>query len=373
MTVLSLEQLAILKLLLDADGIGPARLKKLYSKFGSIENVFNANYSEIKNVEGFSDSLAKSVISSKNKYNDYKEKTLRELDKLHKLNARIISLWDKEYPTLLKNIYDPPILLYIKGNFSEADDFSIAIVGSRSPSLYGKIHAEKISYDLASEGLSIVSGLARGVDATAHIGAIKANGRTIAVIGSGLDVIYPPENKKLFSEIINNGIVISEYKLGTKPDAENFPRRNRIISGLSLAVIVVESGAPGGALQTAAFALDQNREIYALPGNIDQPKSEGCNLLIKKGEAKLLTSYKEVIEDLQIKLKPALGINIPKPDISLNMFEEKILKSLSNNPKHIDIIAAESSMSTSDCLVNLLSLEFKEVVKQLPGKMFIKF
>jgi DNA processing protein len=185
-----------------------------------------------------------------------------------------------------------------------------------------------------------------------------------------LDVIYPAENKKLFDQIAESGAVISEFKLGTKPDAQNFPRRNRIISGLSLGVIVIETGITGGAMQTASFALDQNREVFALPGNLGVKQSEGTNLLIQKSEAELLISADDVITELEIKLKPVLGKNIPKQQIDLSMFEEKIINVMNSEPLHIDKIASLANLTTSDCLVNLLSLEFKGLVKQLPGKMF---
>ncbi len=183
-------------------------------------------------------------------------------------------------------------------------------------------------------------------------------------------MIYPPENKKLFERILSNGAVISEFPMGTKPDAPNFPKRNRIISGLSLGCIVVETGIIGGALQTAAFALDQNREVFAIPGNVGVKQSDGTNLLIQKGEAKLVRSAEDVLIELELKLKPVLGKNIPKLQVDLNLFEEKILNILGTEALQIDKIAIEAKLSTSDCLVHLLSLEFKGFIKQLPGKMF---
>ena len=199
---------------------------------------------------------------------------------------------------------------------------------------------------------------------------MRNEGKTIAVTGSGLDVIYPPENKKLYEEIIEKGIVISEFSPGTKPDAMNFPRRNRIISGLSLGCIVIETGITGGALQTASFALDQNREVFAIPGNLDVKQAEGTNSLIQKGEAKLIKNAEDILVELNLKLKPVVGENIPKPKIDLNLFEEKILNVLEVKSEQIDNIAMLTELNTSDCLVHLLSLEFKGLVKQLPGKVF---
>jgi len=212
--------------------------------------------------------------------------------------------------------------------------------------------------------------MARGIDSIAHKATLKAGKRTIAIIGSGLDVIYPPENKKLFDEISENGLIISEYELGMKPNAENFPKRNRIISGLSLGCIVVETGIAGGAMQTASFALDQNREVFAVPGNLNVKQSEGTNLLIQRGEAKLIRNSEDVLLELELKLKPIIGKNIQKPKIEMNLFEEKIISVLKNEPVQIDVIALSTNLNTSDCLVHLLSLEFKGLVKQLPGKMF---
>jgi DNA processing protein len=212
--------------------------------------------------------------------------------------------------------------------------------------------------------------MARGIDSIAHRAALKAGRRTIAITGSGLDFIYPPENKKLYEEIAEKGLIITEYELETKPNAENFPKRNRIISGLSLGCIVIETAIAGGAMQTAAFALDQNREVFAIPGNLGIKQSEGTNLLIQKGEAKLIRSAEDVLIELELKLKPILGKNIPKQQAALNLFEEKIMGALKSDPLQIDMIASHTNLSTSDCLVHLLSLEFKGLVKQLPGKMF---
>ncbi|HEX2982701.1 MAG TPA: DNA-processing protein DprA [Ignavibacteriales bacterium] len=371
MSSLNFKQIALLKLLLGTDGIGPAKARAIIAKAGSIENILDLNYHDLLDVEGISDQLARRTLSSKNEFNNLLSSLDKEFNQLEKLNCKFISYWDKDYPSLLKKIYDPPLYIYVKGILSEDDQYSVAVVGTRTPTNYGKIQAEKISSELASQNITVISGLARGIDSAAHRGALAAKGRTLAVIGSGLDVIYPPENKNLFDEIAEKGAVISEFDLGTKPDATNFPRRNRIIAGLSLGVLVVESGIVGGALQTASIAVNENREVFAVPGNIGIKQSEGTNELIKRGEAKLITTQEDIIRELEIKLKPVVGKNIPKPEISLNMFEEKIMQTLDNSPKHIDTIADLSGMSSSDCLVYLLSLEFKGAVKQLPGKMFI--
>jgi DNA processing protein len=367
---LNFEQLTDLFLLLSVEGIGPGKFRNLLAKFRSTKNILSADYQSLLNVEGISTSLAKRIRKASHERNEIEKFTEKELKKLEKLGGRIITIWDQEFPPLLKKIYDPPILFYILGELAESDQYSIAVVGTRQPTNYGKVQTEKISMDLARQGITIISGMARGIDSIAHNAAIKSGGRTIAVTGSGLDVIYPAENRKLFEKISEYGAVISEFSLGTKPDAQNFPRRNRIISGLSLGVIVIETGIQGGAMQTAAFALEQNREVFALPGNAGVRQSEGTNLLIQKSEAELITSAEDVINELELKLKPVLGKNIPKQQVDLSLFEEKIMNVMNSEPLHIDKIASLANLSTSDCLVNLLSLEFKGLIKQLPGKMF---
>ncbi len=365
------ESFAFLKLLLSIDGIGPQRILSLISHFKEPKLIFSSSVVELSKIDGISKTISLRILNSNSLFEQTLKKFEIEQKNLEKINARIISYWDSDYPALLRRIFYPPILLYTLGEFSSQDQYSVAIVGTRQPTNYGKMQTELLAKQLVQRDLTIVSGLARGIDSVAHKSALRNNGRTIAVIGSGLDVIYPPENKKLFEEIIHTGVVITEYELGTKPDAQNFPRRNRIISGLSLGTLIVETKINGGAMQTAAHAIDQNREVFALPGNINVKQSEGPNSLIQKGEAKLVINADDILNELNIKIKPEVGKNIPKPNIELNLFEEKILQLLGNEPKHIDEISSLSSLSISDCLVNLLTLEFKGVVRQLPGKMFL--
>ena len=368
MSKLTFEQLTDLKLLLSVEGIGPGKIRKLLARFRSIEKILSANLKSLKEV--VNENLAKRIQKINNNKNDIESALREESDTLSKINGNIITVWDESFPPLLKKIYDPPLLIYTKGTFTKDDEYSIAIVGTRQPTNYGKIQTERIASELANQNITIVSGLARGIDSIAHKSALKVGKRTIAVTGSGLDVIYPPENAKLYDEIAEKGLIISEYELGAKPDAVNFPKRNRIISGLSLGCIIVETGITGGAMQTAAFALDQNREVFAVPGNLGVKQSEGTNVLIQRGEAKLIRNSEDVLLELELKLKPIIGKNIPKPKIEMNLFEEKIISVLKNEPVQIDVIATSTNLSTSDCLVHLLSLEFKGLVKQLPGKMF---
>ncbi|MCX7798064.1 MAG: DNA-processing protein DprA [Melioribacter sp.] len=368
---INFKNLVFLKLLLSIEGIGPHKIFSLLSFFKDLESIFNADFYTLNKVNGINKNLSLRIINAKSQIDLYYKKIEKELNQLKKINARVITYWDNEYPDLLKKIYYPPIIIYVLGNFVEQDKYTLAVVGTRQPTSYGKIQTEKIVKDLTEKNITIVSGLARGIDTIAHQTAIKSNGRTIAVLGSGLDQIYPPENKKLFWEIVQNGAIVTEYELGTKPDAPNFPRRNRIISGLSLGTLVVETKLNGGAMQTAAYAIDQNREVFAIPGNINVKQAEGPNALIQRGEAKLITNADDIIFELKLKLKPEVGKNIPKPSVDLTLFEEKLLQIIGNDAKHIDEIASLASMSISDCLVNLLTLEFKGLIKQLPGKMFM--
>ncbi len=368
---LSFEQLTDLYLLLSVDRIGPAKIRNLLARFKKLSNILSAATPELIETEGISKELAsriRKISSQRDSIQKFLEKELKALDKI---GARIITVWDEDFPPLLKKIYDPPLILYVLGKFDEKDKYSIAVVGTRQPTNYGKIQAEKIVTDLVVQNITIVSGLARGIDSIAHSSALKNNGRTIAVIGSGLDVIYPAENKKLFNEIREKGVIISEFNLGTIPNAENFPKRNRNISGLTLGTLVIETAITGGAMQTARLALDQNREVFAIPGNLGVKQSEGTNMLIQRGEAELVKSAEDILAELELKLKPILGKNIPKQQKDLTIFEEKIYNCLLKEALQIDKIAEITNLSTSDCLVNLLSLEFKGMVKQLPGKMFM--
>lgn len=373
MSQTNFDNLVYLRLLQSIEGIGPQKIFSLLSRFHSFDRIPLTDFNSLLQVEGISKTIATKIRLSSNSFNKIKSNLNSDLEKLNSIGGQLITYWDENYPELLKKIYFPPLIIYTIGNFTGQDKYSLAIVGTRQPSAYGKIQTEKFSSELSEKKITIVSGLARGVDSIAHESALKSNGRTIAVIGSGLDVIYPPENKKLFSQIKENGVIISEFELGTKPDAQNFPRRNRIISGISLGTLLIETKINGGAMQTAAYALDQNREIFAVPGNLNIQQSEGPNTLIQRGEAKLVTCVEDILLELNLKLKPEVGINIPKPSVELNLFEERVFNVLANESKQIDEIALLTSMATSDCLVNLLTLEFKGLVKQLPGKMFIRY
>ncbi len=361
-----------IKALLDTEGIGIARVLRLVEVFGSIGNIFKCDLNALLTKSNLSSTLVKRVYSTIQTNDLEKTNNERELETLTKLGGNFTTFWDDDYPQHLKNIYYPPLILYYLGNYKKSDSQSISIVGTRKATDYGKSATAYFSTELSKQGLTIISGMARGIDSIAHRSALKTNGRTIAVIGSGLDVIYPPENRALFNEIIENGAVFSEFPLGTKPDAPNFPKRNRIVAGLSLGTLVIESKKNGGAMQMARLALDQNKEVFAIPGNITSEKSGGTNILIQKNGAKLVQEPDDILVELQLKLQSSDKKRTPKPKLDLTLFEEKVYQTLEDTPKQIDKIATESNLSTSEVLVNLLSLEFKGLVQQLPGKQFKK-
>jgi DNA processing protein len=348
--------------------IGPHKIRTLIANFKTAENVLNASARELITVQGIDKKLASNILHHTNgeKFAD------EQLKRLNKLGGRIVTVWDKEYPDLLRKIFDPPAILFVLGKFKEADTRSIAIVGTRHPTPYGHSVAENLTRDLSAHTITIVSGLARGIDTIVHSTALKCGTRAIAVIGSGLDVIYPPENKKLLEHIVEEGVVVSEFPMGTKPDAPNFPRRNRIISGLALGTIVVESAEDGGALITATTALDQNREVFAVPGNITEKRSDGPNKLIREGRAKLITCVQDIFDELASQLHLSFDQNNITPQIVLTPTEQSLFRFLSDVPIHIDALTDKMDIPAPEALVTLLSLEFKGVVRQLPGKMFVR-
>lgn len=348
--------------------IGPVRYTALVKHFGSPENVLSASERELSKLPDIGPVIA-SNIKSKASW----ERAEEQIKLTEKHQVKVVTFRDENYPENLKSIYDPPPFLFVKGEITKEDRQAVAIVGCRSASVYGKEITERIGRELAKNGITVVSGLARGIDSIAHLSALKENGRTLAIFGSGLDVIYPQENEKLASEIISRGAIISEFFMGTKPEAPNFPRRNRIISGLSLGVVIIEAGAKSGALLTADCALEQNREVFAVPGNLGSKNSEGTNALIKQG-AKLVTRVEDILEELKLSLRVDQSSTFKaEPDLSgLSEAEKNIYKTISEEPNHIDKIAGQASVGVSQALSTLLSLELKGLVKQLSGKMFVR-
>lgn len=299
------------------------------------------------------------------------------------LQVRVTTRWEESFPRILKQIPDCPVVLYHKGDIQPADERSVAIVGSRRATLYGRLMAEQLASRLADLGITIVSGLARGIDSAAHTGSLKARGRTLAVLGCGLNRIYPPENEELLEGISRNGAVVSEFPLKTPPLRYNFPRRNRIISGLSLGVIVVEAHRRSGALITSRFALEQGREVFAVPGRIDQPAAWGTNQLIKDG-AKLILGVEDVLTELQIPLRncprPAFILEghprregeEPAADVRLTAEQQLIYNTLDKTPRHIDDLAVQCRKSAAGMMESLLQLELRGFVKRWPGQYYSK-
>lgn len=347
-------------------GIGSRRFNRLLEMYDSPINVWKASDEDIM---ARADKLGKNVACNIIHYRH--ERYLKEAAKSLQIpGVRVIIPTDAEYPWILKQIYDPPAVLYCRGNYMDFSKPTISIVGSRNPTKYGRQIAEKIAFELASAGVTIISGLARGIDTMAHLGALRAKGNTIAVMGSGIDVIYPPENKKIFSDIEMHGTIISEYPPGTRPLPGNFPARNRIISGLSNGVLVVEAGSKSGALITVDFALEQGREVYAIPGNIDSSQSMGTNNILKQG-AKLVTSAEDILEDLDIKGNSSIKMSSAAP-IQLDIFETQVYNALEEGEKHLEELASITNMDIAKLNAVLTMMEIKGIVKQLPGKIFIK-
>ncbi|MCB0714075.1 MAG: DNA-processing protein DprA [Ignavibacteriae bacterium] len=302
----------------------------------------------------------------------YLQEAERQERRADEFGASIVTIADEKYPDSLRQIWSAPTVLYLKGNLLQEDRNAIAIVGTRGGSVYGKITAEKYAEAFVRAGVSVVSGLARGIDTWAHKGTLRAGGRTIAVIASGLDRIQPAISAQLAEEISEQGGVITEYPFGIKALRPYFPQRNRIISGMTAGTVVVESDLKGGALITARFALDQNREIFAVPGPINSPRSNGTNDLIRTDRARLTQAPEDVLE--------SLGFHIPHPNQNeppqalhhLTAFEQLVCDHLSGEPIHIDDLCEKSGLSPSDLLVTLLSLEFKGLARQMAGKMFLR-
>jgi DNA processing protein len=347
-----------------APGVGSVLFKRLIEHFGSPEAVFKAKPRDLERIEG----IGSKVIVSLQKF-DWGGKAEKELRAAEKAGARIVILKDEEYPENLRFIYDPPPLLYVLGSLEPRDQWAIAVVGSRYPTTYGKSAAERIAMRLGRQGMTIVSGLARGVDSWAHRGALGGGGRTIGVLGCGIDIVYPPENQDLYDQVAAQGAVLSEFPMGTPPDSDHFPIRNRIISGLSKGVVVVEATLRSGSLITARLALEQGREVFALPGNIDSSRSAGANQLIQQG-AKLVTQAEDILEEFY----PAASLKISTPSAELRLSEEekKVFGCLTSEAMHIDQVITRSALASSKVASILLSLELAGHIKQLPGMRFVK-
>src|ERR1043166_5704513 len=357
------------------DGVGPMRERARLDRFGTPEAILSASRQELMQVDGVGEEVARSITGWRDTIN-----LEEELARIEKAGVGVVTLDDAEYPKHLCEIYDPPLVLYVRGKLAADERLAIGIVGSRRTTLYGQEMSRKLAYQLARVGMTIVSGLARGIDTEAHRGALQAKGRTVAVIGCGIDIMYPPENKKLADEIVEKGgAVVTEFPFGVPPDKQNFPMRNRIISGWSLGVIVVEANVKSGALITAKQAMEQGREVFAVPGRADSILSRGTNKLIKDG-AKLTEDAEDVLSEFEYLIPrtaqksgdQADESGCTKPALKLSELEEQVMAHISNEEVAIDEVIRASGLTSAAVSATLLSLEMKRFVRQLPGKMFVR-
>ena len=356
-------------------GLGARTAGKLLREFGSPDAIFNASLTalEARNLPA----AVAQALHSRRPLSD----AARELAQIQAIGCRLLTWDEPEYPARLREIYDPPPLLYVRGNIELLNRHTISVVGARRPSPYGNQMAERISKDLAERGLVICSGLARGIDACAHKGALAATrGGTIGVLGCGIDVVYPKENKKIFEQIEERGAIISEFPIGTFPAPQNFPIRNRIIAGVALGVVVVEGAQYSGSLITARLAMEFGREVFGIPGQVTQPSSFGPNQLIKQG-AKLVTGWEDVVEELPTSVRAEL---MPVESVSheeraalveeaLGPSERPLYGLLSiEEARHVDDLVENSGLTSSEVLAALFDMELRGVIRQLPGKQFLK-
>lgn len=361
--------------------VGPRAVTKLLERFGSANAVFYAQRTELESLR-----LNPETIESILK-NEFHEKAAKELESVKALGGDILILDDGSYPAMLREIDDPPPVLYVKGEWQPClEQPCVGVIGSRMCSTYGVNASEMLSRDLASRGITVVSGLARGIDTAAHRGAIAGKGKTVGVIGTGIDTVYPKENRRLVEDIIESGgCIVSQFPLGTPPLAENFPFRNRIISGLSLGVLVVEASERSGSLITARLAMEQNREVMAVPGNITSGNSFGTNYLIKSG-AKLVQQWQDVAAELPSEIAAAIlppkiektkaEHAVRQPDLmpsDMNDNEQKIWSILNpDEPVHIDILLEQSGLSFGNLNAALVSLDIRDLIRVLPGKHYAR-
>lgn len=364
------ERLILLNLVPD---IGSLRLRKLLEHFGTLERLWQARSQDLEQVNGIGPGLAKQLLDGIRNERALDE----ELALAQREGVSILTLYDANYPNRLKEIYDPPLALYVRGGPSALDEASVAIVGSRRASLYGLEVAERLAYDLALRGVAVVSGVARGIDGAAHRGALKAHGRTVGVLGGGFCRFYPTEHESLAKQMAEHGAVISEYPMRMAPLAQNFPRRNRVISGLSLGVVIVEAAQRSGALITADCALEQGREVFAVPGPITTATSQGTHHLLQQG-ARLVTSVDDILEELRLDPPPRRD-RPPQAGVRqtaatrLPETEQRVFACVeADPPRYIDAIVAQSGLAAPEVSSALLQLELKRFIRQLPGKQFIR-
>jgi len=351
-------------------GLGNSAFRHLLEQFVTPDGVFKAGFSELVKVNGIGKEIARKIMDRQ-----FSSDPEEEMKKVEENNARIITYSDPFYPKPLKELHSPPMLLYAKGRDLPINQTFIAVVGSRNATHYGKKAAEKIGFGLARRGVGVVSGMAKGIDSAAHKGCLRGKGFTIAVIGTGIDQIYPATNKALSEQIAEHGTVISEFPMGSPPEPRNFPIRNRIISGLSRGVAVVEATRNSGSLITASLALEQGRDVFAVPGSIDSFKSTGTHFLIKQG-AGLIENSDDILEELGLGYRPVQqkcdfgGMSDAMPELKES--EKKIYRILGDYPIHIDEIVRQGGMDAAEASSVLMELELKGLTRQLMGKMFVR-
>lgn len=354
------------------EGIGSRRLVTLITYFGSAERAFFAGKRELTSVPGIGAETAEALYQERSAALDTARHELARLDP----GIPLLTFFDERYPQQLRDIFNPPALLYARGNIDllKSERF-VSVIGTRRATDYGKRWTKSIVEELVKHDVTIVSGFAQGIDTHAHVTAFKEGGSTIAVLGSGVDVIYPHSNKSFASQLVEDerGLLISELPMGAPPDARNFPWRNRIVSGLSKATVIIESDEKGGSMITASMALDENRDVFAIPGDLDRPSSAGPNMLIRESRAKLVRSPLDILLDLGWADASGKAVNKkPMSRTSFNLFENKVLDVLeaAGGPLHIDNLAERAELEVQDLLVHLLQLEFKGAVRQMAGKQF---
>ncbi|MGB7770216.1 MAG: DNA-processing protein DprA [Verrucomicrobiia bacterium] len=351
--------------------VGPVRARLLLEHFGDAPRVLAASKTELLRVRNIGDETAEAIIQW--------EKSIDlagELKRIQESGCRVLIQGDDEYPALLREIYDPPMVLYVKGQLTAKDKNAVAMVGSRMTTHYGLETARKLAYQLAYVGVTVVSGGARGIDTASHQGALAAQGRTVVVLGTGINVVFPPENRELFERAAASGAVITQFPFNRNGDKQSFAIRNRIIAGMTLGTVVVEADLHSGALITANFATEYGRQVFAVPGRIDSPRSKGCHDLIKKG-AKLCESAEDVLSEFEYLFPgsnrpPSAGETGVLPALELSDNEKLVYDSLSHEESAIDEVIRRSGLPTSAVSVALLGLEMKRAVKQLPGKLFVR-
>lgn len=353
------------------DGVGPVRVRQLLEHFREPGAILDASLNDLLQVNGIGEETARAIANWRSTV-----PLEAELKRIAEYGCRVVIQSDAEYPELLKQIYDPPMVLYIRGQLLPKDKNAVAMVGSRLTTHYGIETARKLAYQLGYLGVTVVSGGARGIDTAAHQGALSGQGRTVAVLGTGINVVWPAENKELYDRIAANGALITQFPFNRPGDKQSFPIRNRIVAGMTLGTVVVEANLTSGALITANFSNEYGRQVFAVPGRIDSPRSKGCHELIKKG-AKLCEGAEDILSEFEYLFpasnKPASPAQTGVlPALELSENEQRVYDTLNHEEINIDEVIRQSGLPTSAVTVALLSLEMKRLIRQLPGKMFLK-